>query len=199
MTPNGQKSPEEAAKALVDAASKSDIKGVIQLLPPDEMAVLYDYGQVLLDQSDMSDLSSTLNDAGVAISDVQWTTSEVTGGTKVSLASITLTAEGQTVTIKNSNGTLTVSGIEGQPAIELNDSTIETYINEAAGTSDLDPQLIDIIKREFKQIVNLGFVTVNVDGAWYVSPFRTGSDVFLSVLKGLEPADIDYLISLAQN
>jgi hypothetical protein len=195
LTPNGQKTPEAAAKAFVDAASKADLKGVIQLLPPDEMAVLYDYGPVLLEQSDMSDLTTTLDDAGVTISDVQWTTSDVTGGTKVSLASITLTAEGETVSIKNDGGVLTVTA-SGQ-TITLDESTIETYINQSADTSDLDPQLLDIIKREFKQIVNLGIVTVNVDGSWYVSPIRTGSDVFVSLLRGLEPADIDYFITLA--
>jgi hypothetical protein len=197
LTPNGQANAQAAADAFVKAASAGKVEDVIRLLPPDEMAVLYDYGPVLLEQSDMSDLTNTLDDAGVTIGDVKWTTSEVTGGTKVSIASLTLTADGETVTIENEAGVLTVSGIPGQPTIELNDETIDTYIGEAAGSSDLDPQLIDIIKREFKQIVNLGIVTVKVNDQWYVSPFRTGSDVFVSLLKGLEPADIDYLITLA--
>jgi hypothetical protein len=40
---------------------------------------------------------------------------------------------------------------------------------------------------------------VQVDGKWYVSPVRSFGDVFTSLLKGLEPGDIDYLISLAGN
>ena len=59
--------------------------------------------------------------------------------------------------------------------------------------------MLDIIKREFKQIIGLGIVTVQVDGKWYVSPIRSFSDIFVSLLKGLEPGDVDYLISLAQN
>ena len=59
--------------------------------------------------------------------------------------------------------------------------------------------MIDIIKREFPQVIGLGVVMVQAgDGKWYVSPLRTTSDVMVSLLKGLEPTDIDYFISLAQ-
>jgi hypothetical protein len=33
-------------------------------------------------------------------------------------------------------------------------------------------------------------VTVEVDGAWYVSPVRSGTDVMLVALQGLENGDI---------
>ena len=95
-------------------------------------------------------------------------------------------------------GSLTVSA-PGQAAVTIDDSTIDTYIAQYADASDLDPQAVEIIKREFKQIIGLGLVTVQVDGNWYVSPVRSAGDVFTSLLRGLEPGDVDYLITLAGN
>ena len=46
--PDGQDSPEDAVNALHRAgAAQGDLEGVIALLPPDEMGVLHDYGQLL--------------------------------------------------------------------------------------------------------------------------------------------------------
>ena len=68
-----------------------------------------------------------------------------------------------------------------------------------ADSASLDQQGVDIIKREFKQIIGLGLVTTEVDGKWYVSPVRSFGDIFTSVLKGLEPGDIEYLVQLSGN
>ena len=147
----------------MDSASKGDLKTIIAMLPPDEMGVMHDYGQLILDQSDASSLTSGLDSAGVTVSDVSWTTSDVTGGTKVSIAGATITAEGQTVTIKRNvdEGSLTVS-VPGQPEVTLDENSIDTYIEQAAGDENLDPQMVELIKREFKQIIGLGIVTIKV-------------------------------------
>ena len=36
----------------------------------------------------------------------------------------------------------------------------------------------------------IGVVATEVDGKWYVSPFRTYSELFLTLMRGLEPKDI---------
>ena len=122
----------------------------------------------------------------------------MTGGKKVSLKSLDVTADGQTVTIVRDPeaGSLKLS-VPGEAEVTLNETTIDSYLTDAVGSADLDQQALDIIKREFKQIIGLGIVTVEVDGQWYVSPIRSVSDIFVSLLKGLEPGDVDYLISLA--
>jgi hypothetical protein len=141
-----------------------------------------------------------MQDLGFTISDTEWDVSDVTGGKKVSIKSLTITADGQTITIERdpSAGSLTVSA-PGQPATTIDDSTIDTYIAQYADSADLDQQAVDIIKREFKQVIGLGLVTTQVDGQWYVSPVRSAGDVFTSLLKGLEPGDVDYLITLSGN
>jgi len=196
ITPIGGDSPEAAVNGLIDKALAGDMEGVIGMLPPDEMSVLYDYGRSLIEPAVKGDLKPV---EGVALSDVAWQVDDVTGGKKVSLKSISVTKDGQTVKIVRdpAANSLTVT-LPGQPTVVLSPDNLETYISKMGiGSSKLDPQLIDIIKREFVQVTGLGFTTVQVDGKWYVSPLRTYSGVLVSLLKGLEPGDIDYFISLA--
>ena len=195
----GSASPEAAARSLIDKASTGDLTGLIALTPPDEMGALHDYGKLLVKEAGGA-LSSDIGKAGFKIGDPTFSVTDVTGGKKVSLQSLTITTDGQTATITRdpAAGSLTVQA-PGQATVTLDESSIDTYIAQAAGSQDLDPALVEIIKREFKQIIGLGIVTVQVDGQWYVSPVRSFSDVFVSLLKGLEPSDIDYFISLAGN
>jgi hypothetical protein len=196
----GASSPEGAVDALFKAAQSGDLAGIIAVTPPDEMGALHDYGKLLLQQADSGSLEGDMQDLGFTISDTEWDVSDVTGGKKVSIKSLTITADGQTITIERdpSAGSLTVSA-PGQPATTIDDSTIDTYIAQYADSADLDQQAVDIIKREFKQVIGLGLVTTQVDGQWYVSPVRSAGDVFTSLLKGLEPGDVDYLITLSGN
>jgi len=195
----GSPSPEAAVDAFIKKASEGKIKDVIALTAPDEMGVLHDYGTLLVDNIDTSNLTSGVSDLGFTVEKASWTLSDVTGGKKVSLASLTVSAQGQTATITRdpAAGSLTVD-LDGQKQT-LDQSTIEDFIAQAGGSQDLDPTMVDIIKREFQQIVGLGIVTVQVDEQWYVSPVRSFSDIFVSLLKGLQPSDVDYLISLAGN
>jgi|GEM_PF-1085580 len=198
----GQASPEDAVNAFITAASAGNLEDVIKVLPPDEMGALHDYGKLLIQQADAGSLTSDMTDLGVSVDNVSWVQSDVTGGAKLSIKSLSLTADGQTVTIQRdaTSGSVTLT-VPDQPAVTLDESTIDNYLTDTLGASStgLDPQLLDIIKREFKQVIGLGLVTVKVGDSWYVSPIRSFSDVFVSLLKGLQPGDVDYLISLSGN
>jgi len=69
----------------------------------------------------------------VDFSDVTWDVSDVTGGKKLSIKSMTVTADGQTVTIERdaANGSLTVT-LPDQPAVTLDEDTIDTYLRRAS-------------------------------------------------------------------
>ena len=176
-------------------------RDVIAVLPPDEMGVLHDYGKLLIDQAGAGDLTSGMADLGVTISNADL---------------------GRQRRHRRQEGVDRVADHHGRrpdrrpsPAIRppdrspltcpartpivLDENTIDSFLTDAVGSDQLTPELLEIIKREFKQIIGLGIVTVQVDGKWYVSPIRSVSDIVVSLLKGLEPGDIDYLISLAQN
>ena len=194
-------SPEEAVNQLLEQSTAGNLEGVIALLPPDEMGVLHDYGKLLIEEAGGSDLTSDMDSLGVKISDTTWVVSDVTGGKKVSIGSMTVTADGQTATITRDADAGSIKlEVEGEPTtIELNEDTIDSFLADSVGSDELTPEMLKIIKQEFKQIIGLGVVTVQVGDYWYVSPVRSFSDIGLSLLKGLDSEDVDYLISLAQN
>ncbi len=196
---DGGASPEEAMNKFIDAASASDPKALISVLSPDEMGVLHDYGNLMIDSQ------SGLGDTGLSdaqISNLTWSVSDVTGGKKVSVKTITVkTPQGDFSLERDpAAGSLKIS-IPGQGTINVNADNIGTWISKMMGSAaaNVPPQVQDIIKREFTKIIGLGVVMVQspVDGKWYVSPLRTFSDVMVSLLSGLQPGDIDYFLSLA--
>lgn len=196
----GSASPEAAVDALIKQSTAGDLEGVIALLPPDEMGVLQDYGKLLIDEAGGSGLTSDMDSLGVKISDTSWVVSDVTGGKKVSIGSMKVTADGQTATITRDPDANSIKlEVPGEDPIELDENSIDSFLTDSVGSDELTPEMLKIIKQEFKQIIGLGVVTVQVDGQWYVSPIRSFSDIGVSLLKGLDSDDVDYLISLAKN
>jgi len=61
----------------------------------------------------------------------------------------------------------------------------------------MDPALAKILGQEFQQLTNAGVVMTQDNGQWYPSPIRSYGEILVGLLKGLEPADVDYLLSLA--
>ena len=120
---------------------------------------------------------------------MSWDVTDVTGGKKVSVKSLTIDANGDKYLIQRdpAAGTLSVQA-PGQGTVNITKDNIDTWITENTDNTDLPQQVMDIIKREFPQVIGLGVVMVQAgDGKWYVSPLRTTSDVMVSLLKGLEP------------
>ncbi len=172
IAPEGSESPEAAVDALIKRGSTGDLKGVIALLPPDEMGVMHDYGQLILDQTDAGDLTTEMSDLGFEVGPITYDVTDVTGGKKVSFKSIELTADGQTVSIErdpadrfgHADRTGRVADHPGRDP-----PSTPTCPTRSARTS-WTPQGLDIIKREFKQLIGLGVVTVKVDGSGTSAP-----------------------------
>jgi hypothetical protein len=119
----------------------------------------------------------------------------------VSLKTLTATVDGKDYALVRdpAAGSLTVT-VPGEPAIVLNDSTLDSFIAKMNGdSSPMAPALIKIIKSEFKQVIGLGVVMTESGGKWYASPLRSYTGIFTALLKGMDAGDVDYLISLAKN
>lgn len=190
----GASSPEEAMNAVLDAALTGNAERMIALTDPTEMAVLHDYGQLILSEGGAGDLSAEgMLPDDFEIQNVEWVTSEVTGGTEVSLRTITIRAEGETVT-------LTLDAEAGTLAVEApgvsQTLTAEQLLSQGLG-SGVPPELNGLVERVFKKILGLGVVMTENDGQWYVSPLRSFTNVFVTVLEAVEPSDVDLLIELA--
>jgi len=189
----GAGSPEDAVTGMVDKATKADYEGVIGMLPPDEMGFLYDYGKRMLAAGNMK--SGQAPSDMPKISDLKFTTSDVTGGKKVSLQHVTVEAKGHktSVTVDAGAGKVTIDQ-DGKSQELTSDNVLQMV---AGQSSNMPPQVADLVKREFKQMLTVGIVTTEVNGKWFVSPLRTGSGLLLTLLQGLQPADIDYFLSMA--
>jgi len=195
---DGGATPEEAMNKLVKAISSEDQKALISVLSPDEMGVLHDYGNLMIGAD------TGLGDTGLGdaeLSNVTWAVSDVTGGKKVSVKTITVKTDQGDFSIERdpAAGSLKVS-MPGTGTINMSADNIDAWLQQTMGdaANQLDPQAKEIIKREFSKVIGLGVVMVQgADGKWYVSPLRTFSDVLVSLLSGLESGDIDYFLKLA--
>jgi hypothetical protein len=186
----GAASATDAVEQMIDAVSKQDAKRVIELLPPDEMAAVHAYGVKLVDAA------GTASEPQISDFSADWVTSEVTGGTLVSVKSLEFTADGE-------HGRIELDKDAGVATVTANGETRTFDADELAkqlGTGDLSeihPDLPDFVARMLKAVMGLGIVTTNVDGKWYVSPVRTSSGVFTTLLGGMQQSDIEMFIDLA--
>lgn len=201
IAPTGGSSPEDAMDKLLAASTSGNYEAVIGLLPPREMGVMHDYGRLLTKQIPSGGRSSL---GGAQVSNATWDVTDVAGGKLVSIKTLTVQARDQSVTVVRdpAAASLTITAT-GQAPIVLTKETIASFINkELSGSrssaSSMDPQLVKIIGQEFEQLIGIGVVMTQDGGKWYISPVRSYGEVFVKVLKGLQPEDIDYFISLSK-
>ncbi|WP_158842100.1 proline-rich domain-containing protein [Saccharothrix deserti] len=187
IAPAGAGSGNDAAKQMVEKALAGDIKGVIALLPPDEMGVLQDVGPVILEQ--IGRVPAT----GGKLIELETDAKDVTGGSLLTIRKLVIEAEGEQVEISRDGDCYNASA-KGETQRLCADEI--TQLVEQQGGSDIPPAAVDVIARIGAQVLKdgIGVVATEVDGKWYVSPFRTYSELSLTLMRGLEPTDIDELI-----
>lgn len=193
----GADSPNAALKALVEAVRTTDIQKVIEILPPDEMAVLHDLGPLLIEKVNADPESQ--QDLPFQLTKLETEESEVTGGTRSTVKSIeaTFSDEGQTHTIAYTKDgdcyALVMDGQEEKFCRADIAEQLRTQLPPDVPQEVLQPltEMVDALyERDF------GVVTVEVDGKHYVSPLRTFSDMGLTLLKAVKPEHVKQLLQL---
>ncbi len=206
----GAASPEEAVTEMIQAASTGDVERVIELTPPDEMAALHDYGQILVDMAaeQVEPGESVFGaDFDVTIDEYEFETTDVTGGTKVLPTHVKLTVtdsvgDGGTIEVTKVDETCveySIVGTEDGESVDDAGQYCAEDVRQPLEESDTPSDVIDIAVRMTGQLSQLGVVTVEVDGEWYVSPTRTLYDPLIVAARGLEPGDIDILVDYFTN
>ncbi|RKT55986.1 flagellar basal body protein FliL [Saccharothrix australiensis] len=191
IAPAGADSPEAAAKGLVDKALSGDLKGVIALLPPDEMGVLQDVGPVILDQ--VGRVPAT----GAKVLELATDTKDVQGGKQLTIRKLVLEVQGDKVELGRDGDCYNVKVQGGSQRLCADEIA---QLAEQQGGRAVPPAAVDVIGRIGAQVLKdgIGVVATEVDGKWYVSPIRSYSEIFLTLLRGLQPKDIDELLKLAK-
>jgi hypothetical protein len=216
IQPAGAASPEEAVRGMIDAGLELDVARLIGLTPPDEMAALYDYGQILVDLAAEAiaeeGIDAELAQLEISIDTLELEEVPVTGGTKLLPVRIGVsgaTPEGQdfaaTVAkvgdscVEYEFSVTEVGDAGGTQEGTVSGSYCAADIDQAFEDSDVPPEVQQIAERMVAQLGQLGIVAVEVDGMWYVSPTRSLSDPLLIGLQGLEAGDIETLIDFAED
>ncbi|MQA08753.1 MAG: flagellar basal body protein FliL [Pseudonocardiaceae bacterium] len=184
---NGAGSPEEAVQQMATALTNQDLRRTIELLPPDEMAVLHDVGPLLLDT--MGRVPSGPNEFKIDKLDTE--TSEATGGTKVIITSFQGTVQGQQISARQSGDCYEMTS--GGQSQRLCGSDIASELQD----EDLPPQVAATMEKVFSNLLGqgVGVITTEVDGKHYVSPMRSIGDSFLGVLRSFEPGDVKEILN----
>ncbi|MBB5804140.1 hypothetical protein F4560_003908 [Saccharothrix ecbatanensis] len=187
IAPAGAGSANDAAKQMVQKALAGDLEGVIALLPPDEMGVLQDVGPVLLDQAGKTP------DTGAKLVELETDSKDVTGGTLLTIRKLVVEAKGEQYEIARDGDCYSATG-EGKTQKLCADELGQLV--EQQGGRNVPPAAVDVIARVGAQVLKdgVGVVATEVDGKWYISPLRTYNELFLTLMRGLEPKDIDELI-----
>jgi hypothetical protein len=187
----GADSPESAVRQFVEAVLRNDVKRMIELTPPDEMAALHDVGQLLIDAAEGDEPT------GITLRDLRTKVEDVAGGKRVSITRLVVENDGgQTFTLEVDGDCVKVD--DDGDRNELCGKDLAEGIAELAelGGRKLSDDQLGAIERVAVGYLHSGLVTTQVDGTWYVSPSRSIGDISTGFLRTLQPGDLETLIDL---
>lgn len=193
LTPVGSASPEGVVTDLLDAATAADVTSMIELLDPTQAAVLYDYAREPIDTFDEQMTRLDVFDAEVV--DSAFIVGEEEDG-RVPVTVSTLEVRVQVsdspvvkVLLEYGDGCSFIDVSYGQNGEDGGSQEFcVTDVSEAlAGDDRLRAQ--DLVFT-----LPPTFVTVEIDGRWYLQPSGTVLAALLPVLNSISAQDVtDYL------
>lgn len=178
VVPVGGDTPEAAIEGMMGAVDDGDLAGALGYVDPEEMAALYDYAPLFLD--DAQEGADAVGDA-------------------MKLTSLDLVATGsgdrRQVIIQGFSADVDADGETGSITWDGECAVIETDV-ESIDTCDLADDASGAAAFGFDQLSSdVAFSVHKVDGRWYVSPTRTVLDQLVS---GLRKVDDDTLQQLSE-
>jgi hypothetical protein len=193
----GSDTPEHAVADMLNALGSGDEERIIERLPPREWAAAHAYGKTLIGETDTADAAY----ADVfTFRDLSFATESAKEGKKLKPTKVTVHVKPGTESGDDpADITITKTGdcFRIADAQDHSDKTIctSTWVAEALGSDEaqVEPQVIEIATRVAKQVGELGFVVVQEDGKWFVSPFHTVNDAMLTLYSVVSNGDLKVL------
>jgi hypothetical protein len=186
----GAASPEAAVEDLLDAAADLDVRRLVELVPPDEMAALHDYAGLFIADAERS---AQMARRSFSIERPKLALDAETDGdrsvVKIRTFELRGTAGGSTFAVKNGCVNFSVPG-QGPREVcpRANPSSLFGLYGAGLPAIPAPPTLSSAGKQ-----LDVGFVVTRVDGQWYVSPTRTLLGAIVGFAKVLEPSDLTKL------
>ncbi len=187
----GASTPEGAVQALFGAVSNLDLGGLLADFPPDEMAALDAYAPDWLPQA-QSALDKAKTKVSIEFSNLSFTTQALSDGTLVRLGpglAFQLSAQGANVSYANGCVTEQSQGRLTHECRSQEMASLDKFI------AMLPASLQAVVERLVSSKPDEGFVTVQEDGSWFVSPLRTAFQSVSAWLALFQPSDIQTFIS----
>lgn len=191
----GGSSPEDAVTRMVNALLHGDTTGAIKLLSPDELAVMHDYGGIVVRDTGYEPVDAV-------VKDLQLTTQKVSGGaTRVLLRSVTVTSGGDEVTVKLDGDCVDVTS-QGDHQRMCTADLISEMLDGLQGFG-MSVKVSAAQKQAFAHLLGgltkIGVDTTQSGGQWYVNPARSYLDVTTAVLSELKGNDLLELLGFFAN
>ena len=199
---DGADTPDGAIDQLLSALEAQDLEAVIAVLDPTEAEALQRYAPLFL-----SDAQQALRDADItwSITDRSYTVEGSGSRRHVDIDSLTFQASAG-----NDGGSLSLTYADGCASFEIDGETTSTCEGDGgqfgalfgdAGIADEEAtqNLADAVERAFEGYSPQGIAVHEVDGQWYVSPIRSGFDLYNGILATLDKQEVVDIIDAGQS
>lgn len=192
----GAASPEAAVQDMIRALAGFDLRRAIELLPPGEAQALHDYAPLFIDEIDAAS-ESFAQEVVINIRDLRLEADRSGSRALVQIREAAVDAVVYPLGLTFSfDGECAEVGEIGSPFVDrtcLTDETGSDPFGALGGLFGVEPPNLDLDSPRF------GFVAVEEDGLWYVSPTRTFFETFIAVLRIFDPEDLDELRRFFEN
>lgn len=190
----GAATPEDAVRDLISSAANLDVRRLVELMPPDEMAAVHDYADRFV-----PDAEAAVADARKQYA-VTFPELELESATKGDSALVTVKKFGVDAKFATTDGTNASASYRGSClSITIDQDTkkrcgreLPLLLQDFTG-EEIDKATLDQLAKTAEKGPNpkLGIVVVKRGGAWYVSPSRTMLDAATESLKNTTRADLE--------
>ena len=195
----GGETPEDGMDLLLDAVEDFDLEGMIAVLDPNEFEALHRYAPLFLDDA-QRELNALIDDAGGiewSIDDREYSVAVDGDSARLTLSAATLSlqAQGMEIEVEYGDDCLRVSGSDMETqefcADDIADGNEVPALDEFGLPTEELTALGEVVADAFSDFEGAGITMTKVDGEWFVSPLRTMSDTFLSVMRALDRDEIE--------
>ncbi len=194
VAPRGAATPQDALRESVSALFAQDARRLVELAPPNELAVVHDVGPLLVENAGTPRPT-------VRLVELASTPTDVPGGTALTIDRLVAEDDsGARATVVRDGDCLSVTETRpaggGAPTRLCADDLARQGVGSLPGATD--PAVRDVVVRAARAALGLRIVVVQDEGQYYVSPARTVAGLGIDVLRTLQPADLARLAQAAE-
>ncbi|SHG07366.1 hypothetical protein SAMN05443575_1297 [Jatrophihabitans endophyticus] len=185
----GADSADAAVRKVVDALLKGDVRSAIEVVSPDELGALHDYGTLVVDKTHYDPVQARIDD-------IQFADQKDADGTRVTLKSLDLTTDEGQVRVAVDGDCVSVT-VDGDTKQFCASDVVDMLQQRGFGLTRAQAQAVARVYAGLGQ--DVGIETTQVDGSWYVNPLRTYTRLGATVLSKLQGNDLLELIGLVND